>query len=470
VDRQIAERPSRRRGVTRGLTGRLFAVSAAVLVLCACMFGVVLWLVGEQRSANDELRTSNARLETANRLLALVVDLETSLRGYVVTRDGRFLDPYRHGIQALPAAQLDFVTATAGDPQQSAAARRIVARVRDYMRWQTTQVLQAQQNPRLAARAIAAGQGKRRVDALRRQVSAVKARERVARDALHNETDAARHRTVTLVVAGMLGVPLLVILLAVSLARGVLAPIRRVADAAGRLQAGELDARVDEHAPGEAGTLAHAFNAMAESLKHSREELEQHNAELEAQGAELARTVEELEREQARIETFHAVVAALASEAELDRLAPQVLSVLKAAAAADAGALYVVDPIEPERGIALSEVDGLDRQRLPPCLTPGAGLPRRAADEGRPVTASAAEASLGFRHELHLPLVHGERARRGDPRQGDGSRLRRRRRPLADGRLGGGRAVQRPGARDRAPPRGRQARGARDGPRRLHRG
>jgi PAS domain S-box-containing protein len=391
----------------------------------------VLHEVNELREAVRVLRVSNQRISTGKELLKLVVDLETGLRGYVITRDPDFLEPTLTGQRAIPAAEQDFLNANAGDPEESALAGQIVAGVGEYRRWQDDQVARARRDVSEAAEHIAAGEGKRRVDALRNRFATLENRETIARDAQRAKVDSASDRAVAFVIGGMLLVCLLVILLTASLAHGVFRPIRRVAAAARHIEEGDLDTRVDEDGPGEVGTLGRSFNAMAESLRRNREDLENHNAELEAQGEELARAVAELEHEKERIETFHAVVGALSGEAELDRLAPNVLGVLRATSRADVGALYVVDPIEPARGLALSEVTGLDRSRLPETLTSGDGLAGRAAAERHPVEASHGDAGLRVsalgaevtvRHELHLPLVHVERtlgvvtlAKVGDP-------------------------------------------------------
>jgi PAS domain S-box-containing protein len=417
--------------VTRGLTGRLLAVSAIVLLLCAGTFALVLHNVNELREAVRVGRVSNERISTGKELLRLVVDLETGMRGYVITRDPDSLEPTLAGRRALPAAEQAFLSANADDPEESALAGQIVAGVSEYRRWQDDQVARARRDVSEAAEHIASGEGKRQVDVLRSRFATLVNRETIARDAQRAKVDSASDRAVAYVIGGMLIVCLLVILLTASLAHGVFRPIRRVAAAAGHIQEGDLDTRVDEDGPGEVGWLGRSFNAMAESLRHNREDLENHNAELEAQGEELARAVAELEHEKERIETFHAVVGALSGEAELDRLAPNVLGVLRAASRADVGALYVVDPIEPARGLALSDVAGLDRARLPETLEAGDGLPGRAAAERRPVEASHGETGLRVstlgeeltvRHELHLPLVRGERtlgvvtlAKVGDP-------------------------------------------------------
>ena len=66
------------------------------------------------------------------------------------------------------------------------------------------------------------------------------------------------------------------------LRRAVVRPVVTVADATGRLAGGDLSARVPARRHDELGDLARGFNAMADSLQRSRDELEHSNAELEA--------------------------------------------------------------------------------------------------------------------------------------------------------------------------------------------
>ena len=69
--------------------------------------------------------------------------------------------------------------------------------------------------------------------------------------------------------------------------RSVLRPVRTVAEATGRLAAGDLSTRVPDQRADELGELARGFNSMADSLERGRDELERSNAELSRSNAEL---------------------------------------------------------------------------------------------------------------------------------------------------------------------------------------
>ncbi len=73
-------------------------------------------------------------------------------------------------------------------------------------------------------------------------------------------------------------VPLIVVLALVLLGRmfrGVARPVADLIEAAGRLEAGSYDARVEERGPREMRSLAHAFNAMATRLEANESQRKQ---------------------------------------------------------------------------------------------------------------------------------------------------------------------------------------------------
>jgi signal transduction histidine kinase len=86
------------------------------------------------------------------------------------------------------------------------------------------------------------------------------------------------------VVLGVIGTVFRLLVLAAIIAyllRWIVAPIRRVADATGRVAAGELDVAVPETGPGEVGELARSFNEMSRELTKHQQDLAEQNVDLE---------------------------------------------------------------------------------------------------------------------------------------------------------------------------------------------
>ncbi len=281
---------------------------------------------------------------------------------------------------------------------------------------------------------MASGEGKRRVDALRRIFDRVIDRETARSLARRGDAVAASRRATALGIAGIAGSIVLFALFVAYLARYVAAPIRQAAAAAGRLQAGDLSVRLPASGEHEVGRLGRAFNAMAAALQESTDELESQNTELalqatelegnqqeladandelRAQRDELERTSAELGAEKRRIEAFHAFGERLASRADFETTVRAALDGL-----ADSGHAPVATLHAPgDAGWELAAARGATAEHLTRSVRPGEGLGGRALADRRPLLVTHETATLrartlsgdiGVCQELHLPLVHGE--------------------------------------------------------------
>src|SRR5207302_1966193 len=63
----------------------------------------------------------------------LAVDLETGLRGYVLTGNNRFLEPWRSARDAMPYAVRHLQQLVANDPAQQKRVRELVAPIDEYL-------------------------------------------------------------------------------------------------------------------------------------------------------------------------------------------------------------------------------------------------------------------------------------------------------------------------------------------------
>jgi signal transduction histidine kinase len=140
----------------------------------------------------------------------------------------------------------------------------------------------ARRDPAAAARRIATGAGLRLMATIRRGfTSFVAAQQRLSvRRAAHNDDE--RRRAVLLGGLAIGGSALLILIYSSYLFRLVTVPVRRIAEGARRLSAGDLAAQVPERGVGEIGELARDFNAMARSLDERGRQLRRQNAELQA--------------------------------------------------------------------------------------------------------------------------------------------------------------------------------------------
>jgi signal transduction histidine kinase len=279
--------------VQGGLTRRMVVASGLLALVLGAAFAVLLSSVADLRASEHRARLSEEVLVVANRLERLVVDLETGQRGFVITGQERFLDPWHDAQIAAPGQAATLERLVAGNPEQLARSQRIAQAITSYLRDYSLPLVATARRDLAAAQTVAATEeGKRRVDAIRAEFDRFMETERGLAVARQQRSDAAAQRAIFAAAAGLGGSILLVVLFAGYLTRAIVQPVRRAAAMAGRLAGGDLGARTTERGVGEIGVLERSFNTMASSLEYSRAELAASRTRVVAAGDLARRRIE----------------------------------------------------------------------------------------------------------------------------------------------------------------------------------
>ena len=274
----------------KGLSRRMLVASAALAILVAAAFAVLILSIGELRNDAAWAEHSESVVADANGLEKLVIDVETGQRGYLITNNPRFLEPWQRALRELRHGQLEELEQLVRDnPEQERRAQAISAAIDSYVSGYAVLLVAAAQRGDLdhATALVATGRGKRQVDAIRARFDRFDAVERRLGAERRSHTRAEARQAVALGLGGLAGSVLLILLFAGYFTRVIVTPVRRLAAAAQRLREGDLSARVPAAGAAEIADLGQGFNEMAEALQASRDELESQNAELEAQTVEL---------------------------------------------------------------------------------------------------------------------------------------------------------------------------------------
>jgi signal transduction histidine kinase len=260
--------------VTGGLTRRMVVASSLLMLLVGAAFVVLLVSVADLRTSTRLASHSEEVLAAANQLERLVIDLETGGRGFVITRQERFLGPWRAAQIAVPGQASTLRRLAAGNPVQQGRAQRITQAITSYVRdYSLPLVATARRDPESARTGAATEEGKRRVDAMRLDFDRLIGTEQGLAASRQERSDAAAARAIGAAMGGLAGSVLLIALFAGYLTRAIVRPVRSAAAMAGRLAGGDLGARLPERGVGEIGALERSFNTMAGSLEASRGEL-----------------------------------------------------------------------------------------------------------------------------------------------------------------------------------------------------
>ena len=258
-----------------GLTRRTVGAGAVLAVVVGGAFGVLVVAIDDLRDAADRARHSEEVLAAANQLERVVIDLETGQRGFVITGDERFLEPWNDALRTFePEARALERLAAARSAGQGKRAGQIARDGAGYIRDYSVPTVEAARRDPASARTVAVtNEGKRRVDALRADFDEFAAVERRLAATRQEGSKSAARRAVLAAGAGVAGSIVLVVLFTVYLTRAIVRPVRQASTMAARLAGGDLSVRMPETAPGEIGGLERAFNTMAGSLESSQEQL-----------------------------------------------------------------------------------------------------------------------------------------------------------------------------------------------------
>jgi signal transduction histidine kinase len=256
-----------------GLTRRVAVASGLLVLIVAAAFAVLLVAIEDMRASGRQVLHSRAELTAASALEKLVIDLETGQRGFIITREERFLTPWEVAQRRFPEEARRLLRLT-DDSRQNARARGTVRAIESYVRDYSIPLVRAARRGDPAARGLAAtAAGKRRVDTIRARFDRFVAGERRLATERQRDSDANARRAVLAAGAGLVGSIVLILLFAGYLTRAIVLPVRWAAAMAGRLAQGDLGVRMSETGTAEIGELERAFNTMGSSLETSRDEL-----------------------------------------------------------------------------------------------------------------------------------------------------------------------------------------------------
>jgi signal transduction histidine kinase len=271
----------------------MLIASGLLALLIGAAFAVLLSSVADLRALERRARRSEEVLEVANLLERQVVDLETGQRGFVITGQDRFLDPWRRARAAIPEEAATLERLVGNDPEQRERAQRILEGARSYLRdYSMPLVATARRDPAAARTVAATEEGRRRMNAIRAGFDRFLTAERDLAAVRERRSDAAAQRAIAAAAVGLGGSIVLIVVFAGYLTQAIVQPVRRTAAMADRLAAGNLRVRTAERGVGEIGVLERSFNTMASSLEQSREELAASRARIVAAGDQARRRIE----------------------------------------------------------------------------------------------------------------------------------------------------------------------------------
>jgi signal transduction histidine kinase len=272
-------------------------VSAALAVLLT--LGVLgAWVLDRATTVTGTMvNRSSPALNNALRLELSLVNQETGIRGYGLSGQRAFLQPYTMGQADEKAAVTELDTLLTGDPAAQADLRVVLARAAT---WQTDIArpiaASAAGSPILLATARA-DLGKEQFDSIRAAATTEQNQLQAERDSAYSALQSEQRLRNWVFAAIAVVILLLAILIFAGLRRGVTTPLAQLSGDVRRVSAGEFTHPVASGTgPADLRLLAEDVEAMRQRLSDELEFTDQARARLDEQAADLRRSNAELEQ------------------------------------------------------------------------------------------------------------------------------------------------------------------------------
>jgi len=265
--------------VALSLSRKLERLLLWVGVPLALMFAIMVWTGVRLSQSFQGREVERVYFLHLTNLQTALLNVETGIRGYALSGEKRYLEPYTLGTRdaALALKQL------ALDTDFRAEVVPLSAEAQGFVQnWTRRSIATVEQSgfDKLGQLEVIA-EGKTRLDRLRTRLNTIFAASETRRTALRLENGQLTQQVMILPLLVLLLVLVGFLFLRLGLVRLVLEPVERLRVATASLAAGEVAVRVHIQSGDELGELAHTLNRSAEILEQKNADLLRSNRELE---------------------------------------------------------------------------------------------------------------------------------------------------------------------------------------------
>jgi len=212
-------------------------------------------------------------LTNLEQILTSLIDAETGQRGYILTGQTRYLEPYDRGIVLATIEINDVKDLTSDNPKQQQKIIELKRLITDKVEeLQETIDLRAQDKVDAAIAIVLSDRGKDLMDNIRNVIDEMEDEEsRLLRIREQESTRLQTITEITIIFGSLMGL-VFAMTIALVIANSIVEPIIKVQNAALEVARGNLDKRVEVVSRDEIGQFAVAFNQMADKVQEAYSE------------------------------------------------------------------------------------------------------------------------------------------------------------------------------------------------------
>lgn len=260
--------------------GTKIGISFALSLATLATIGLISY-----QSTNELIQTSAKESHTYQVLSQLedlnlqLTNAETGQRGYIITGEQRYLEPYNAAIQVLNQKVNELQRLTADNPNQQNRLDILqpllterMAVMKDVIELRQSQGLEASQ------KAVLTDQGKQLMDNIQKVIQAMKNEENALLKQRSQRAQAAGQKTIASIVYSIPLFSLILALIGFVLTRHISVPLKQVSDMAEKMADGDLLVSLpDSDRHDEIGVLTRTFNQMIVNLRNTNKKNDEQN-------------------------------------------------------------------------------------------------------------------------------------------------------------------------------------------------
>ncbi|MEH2047275.1 response regulator [Nostoc sp.] len=260
--------------------GTKIGVSFALSLATLTTIGLISY-----QSTNQLVETSRQESHTYQVLSQLedlnlqLTNAETGQRGYVLTGEQRYLEPYNAAIQVLDQKFKDLQNLTTDNPkqqQQLDILQPLITQKLDELK--ETIDLRQNQGFEASQKVVLTDRGKQLMSEIRKVIQTMEHEENTLLKQRSEKAQAAARQTLATIIYSIPLFSLLLALIGFALTRHISAPLKRVSDLAQKLADGDLSVSLpDSDRQDEIGVLTRTFNQMIVNLRNTTQKNDEQN-------------------------------------------------------------------------------------------------------------------------------------------------------------------------------------------------
>jgi methyl-accepting chemotaxis protein len=210
-------------------------------------------------------------------VLSLMKDVEAGARGYVITGEDRYLEPYENAVKQVDPEVKEIRRLTADNPAQQRRLDRLEPHITTKIAFMKEVVdLRRSKGLEAAAQLTLTDRGKQAMDDIRRVVKEMEDEEHALLKQRSEAAETSARNTILTIVVGIISAFVTLGTLGHLITRNIAAPLRKITGAAEQIAAGDLSVNsFPDHRGDEIGVLSETFGRMTRSLQDKSRVAEQ---------------------------------------------------------------------------------------------------------------------------------------------------------------------------------------------------